>query len=148
MLATNNRQQPLLSTAGKSWIGHTEAAAGAIGLIHALVGLQSRSAQALMHLTAVNPYLEAALRPQQHQQGSPAAAWALPRQAAGLPVGGSSRMTRSSSLSSSMLGMTSAAELTTGVSSFAFQVGATSAHWSYATPCSLHCTSQLLSLFQ
>lgn len=110
-----SRQQPLVTAAGKSWIGHTEAAAGAMGIIHALSGLGNRSAQALMNLTAVNPYLETALRPQHHK--GPTAAWSLPRQAAGLPVGISSQH---SSALTSRLGSSSA--LTTGISSFAFQV--------------------------
>ena len=112
------RLQPLLTAAGKSWIGHTEAAAGAMGLTHALLGLSSRTSQALMHLTAVNPYLEAALRPQQIMQGLDAAAWSLPRQSAGLPAAAAS--STSSALSSRLGG---SGMLATGVSSFAFQVG-------------------------
>jgi acyl transferase domain-containing protein len=111
----HGRQQPLLAAAGKSWIGHTEAAAGAMGITHALLSLGNRSAQALMHLSAVNPYLEGSLRPQ--GLSGEAGVWSLPRQAAGLPcaAGGSS-----SSSFGRKIG--SAAVLATGVSSFAFQV--------------------------
>lgn len=108
----HSHQQPLLAAAGKSWIGHTEAAAGSMGIIHALVGLRSQSAQALLNLTAVNPYLETALRP----AGATAAAWSLPRQAAGLPC---SAGAAGSSLSSKL---GSGSVLATGISSFAFQV--------------------------
>lgn len=85
-----------------------------MGIIHALVGLRSQSAQALLNLTAVNPYLETALRP----VGATAAAWSLPRQAAGLPC--SSAGGAGSSLSSKL---GSGSVLATGISSFAFQVG-------------------------
>jgi acyl transferase domain-containing protein len=104
------RQQPLLTAAGKSWIGHTEAAAGAMGIIHALLGLGNRSAQAIMNLTAVNPYLESALKP----QAGLAAAWSLPRQAGSLSCSAGSSL-------SGKLGSSSV--LATGISSFAFQVG-------------------------
>lgn len=70
-----------------------------MGLLHALLGLGNRSAQPLMHLSAVNPYLDSTLR-------STPGGWSLPRQAAGLPC---SALGRASSLA-------------TGVSSFAFQV--------------------------
>jgi acyl transferase domain-containing protein len=96
--AATPRQQPLVASAGKSWIGHTEAAAGVMGLTHALVGLGGNAAQPLLHLSTVNPYLEGAL-------SGPAGAWSLPRQAGGLPCAAT------------------AALLATGVSSFAFQVG-------------------------
>lgn len=110
----HSRQQPLLAAAGKSWIGHTEAAAGSMGIIHALVGLRSQSAQALLNLTAVNPYLETALRP---AGATAAAAWSLPRHAAGLPC--SSARGAGSSLSSKL---GSGFVLAAGISSFAFQV--------------------------
>lgn len=103
------RQQTLLAAAGKSWIGHTEAAAGAMGIIHALLGLGNRSAQALMNLTAVNPYLESALRP----QAGHTAGWSLPRQAGGVPCSAGTSL-------GSKLGSSSV--LATGISSFAFQV--------------------------
>lgn len=113
------RQQPLLAAAGKSWIGHTEAAAGAMGIIHSLLGLGHRSAQALLHLSAVNPYLEASLRPQ-GMQGE-AAGWSLPRQAAGLPCAAGGSLGGSSS-GSLLAKLGSASALATGISSFAFQV--------------------------
>jgi acyl transferase domain-containing protein len=102
----SNRSQPLVLTAGKSWVGHSEAAAGAIGLLHATAGLVSLQAQAVLHLAATNPYLEAALRPSPASDGLSSMAaggsWSLPRQAAGLPFVGGGHVR--------------------GVSSFAFQV--------------------------
>lgn len=86
-----------------------------MGVIHALVGLRSQSAQALLNLTVVNPYLETALRP---AGAGAAAAWSLPRQAAGLPCSGVG--VAGSSLSSKL---GSGSVLATGISSFAFQVG-------------------------
>lgn len=74
------RQQPLVATASKTWIGHTEAAAGAMGLLHSRQGLLHQATQALLHLHSVNPYLEAALAQRQS-----AGAWHLPRQTAGAP---------------------------------------------------------------
>jgi hypothetical protein len=95
------RTQPLLASASKSSIGHTEAAAGAMGLAHTLVGLSHAIMQPVMHLRAVNPFLDARLRDN---------TWALPRQAAGLP---SSPETHPAG---------PAGTLVTGVSSFAFMV--------------------------
>lgn len=96
------RSQPLTAAASKSWIGHTEAAAGVMGLLHSHAGLGRRSLQALLHLSAPNPYMEAALRPQ--PAAGPGTCWNLPRQMAGLPAAGTE------------------GRLVTGVSSFAFQV--------------------------
>jgi 3-oxoacyl-(acyl-carrier-protein) synthase len=87
---------PVLLTAGKSWIGHAEAAAGAAGLLHAAHGVAAASAQAVLHLSAPNPYVASSLV-------SGARGWALPRQAAGVPH-------------------TSTEGPARGVSSFAFQV--------------------------
>jgi acyl transferase domain-containing protein/NADPH:quinone reductase-like Zn-dependent oxidoreductase/acyl carrier protein len=98
------RQQPLVTTASKSWMGHSEAAAGSMGLIHSHVGLTQLLGQPLMHLSAVNPYLVPTLG----EPGSSSNSWVLPRQPGGLAV----------------LGQEAAA--VTGVSSFAFQ--GTNAH--------------------
>ena len=103
--------QPLVLSAGKSWVGHAEAAAGATGLRHALAGLRAASAQAVLHLAAPNPYLEGSLRrPAAGAAGGGGAGWALPRQAGGLPFAGAG----------------GAAAPVRGVSSFAFQ--GTNAH--------------------
>eukprot|EP00775_Hariotina_reticulata_P007135 gene7135-7350_t len=106
--AAVKQRQPLLASAGKSWMGHSEAAAGAMGLIHALQGLGGQCTQPLLHLQAANPYLEGALKPQ--PQGL-TAAWSLPRQSAGLPAARTAK---------------DSPHLITGVSSFAFQ--GTNAH--------------------
>lgn len=58
-----------------------------MGLLHAALGLVARAAQGVLHLRAVNPYLEPALA------GAPMTAdgvgggggWSLPRAGAGLP---------------------------------------------------------------
>jgi 3-oxoacyl-(acyl-carrier-protein) synthase len=91
--------QPLLLTAGKSWIGHSEAAAGVTGLLHAAAGLRAAAVQAVLHLAAPNPYLAAPL------SAGGGGGWALPRQGAGLPFGAGP-----------------AEGVVRGVSSFAFQV--------------------------
>jgi hypothetical protein len=86
-------------------VGHSEAAAGVMGLLHSAAGVGHRAVQALLHLASLNPYLEASVRP---RGGAGAPGWHLPRQQGGLP--------------------TQAAEglALTGVSAFAFQ--GTNAH--------------------
>jgi len=83
--SSTRRQQPLLLTAGKSWIGHSEAAAGVMGLLHAARSLQTMQAQAVLHLATTNPYLDAALRMPLSFDGAAGSSWSLPRQAAGVP---------------------------------------------------------------
>lgn len=53
------------------------------GLLHSVFGLAACSGQALLHLRATNPYLDASLA---GRQGG--GAWSLPRQAAPAPAGG------------------------------------------------------------
>lgn len=95
---------PLTLSAGKSKAGHTEAASGALGLAHALLGLGSQQPHPLLHLRAVNPMLEASLAAGAGGHGC-APAWMLPRGA----MGGPSAQTPEAAV--------------TGVSAFAFQVG-------------------------
>ncbi len=95
---------PLTLSAAKSKAGHTEAASGALGLAHALLGLGAQRPHALLHLRAVNPMLEASLAAGAGGHGS-APAWMLPRGA----MGGPSVQAPEAAI--------------TGVSAFAFQVG-------------------------
>jgi acyl transferase domain-containing protein len=44
------RTQPLVATASKSWIGHTEAAAGVMGLLHMHAGLAANTTQVRWHV--------------------------------------------------------------------------------------------------
>lgn len=84
--------QPLTLMAGKSWIGHSEPAAGVMGLAHAQMALALSASLPMLHLATVNPFIAAALQRQP---------LAMPRQVGGLAV-------------ASGVG-------TSGVSSFAFQ---------------------------
>lgn len=113
VLALASSPRPLLASAAKSKIGHTEAAAGVMGLIHAVGGLGAGRAPALMHLSRVNPFLEPLLAAESGDSAGATAGrrWALPRQALGVPPAPSEASV-------------------TGVSSFAFQVG--SAHHSHS----------------
>ena len=52
---------PLVIEASKSWTGHGEAAAGAMGVLHGVVGSASRAARGLQHLTTVNPHIQAVM---------------------------------------------------------------------------------------
>jgi hypothetical protein len=60
-------------TAGKSSVGHTEPAAGLVGVTHAALAIGAAVLQPILHLTALNPYIS----------GSQADSFAMPRQAAG-----------------------------------------------------------------
>ena len=48
-----NHQQPLALVACKSALGHAEPAAGALGLVHALLALRTLEEQPLQHLNEV-----------------------------------------------------------------------------------------------
>jgi acyl transferase domain-containing protein len=74
------RGRPLVLTAGKSWFGHSEAAAGATGLLHAAAGLKGARARAVLHLASPNAYLDVPLA------AGGGGGWWLPRQSAGLPL--------------------------------------------------------------
>ena len=56
------RLAPLTLSAVKSHMGHTEPAAGAVGLLHAVMEARGLSAQAIVHLTAINPHLTSLTR--------------------------------------------------------------------------------------
>ncbi|KAK9815594.1 hypothetical protein WJX72_006498 [[Myrmecia] bisecta] len=55
--SSTSRAVPLAASIAKSWIGHTEPAAGVMGLLHACMGISHDSTQGIMHLTAVNPHI-------------------------------------------------------------------------------------------
>ena len=78
---------PLHATAAKSRMGHSEPAAGAVGLATAAAGLMQRRTSVLPQLRAINPLVAAILAAQQGSgYPSSGAAWAaLPRQEAGVP---------------------------------------------------------------
>ena len=50
-----HRHPALVLAACKPALGHTEPAAGAVGLVHALVALQHMQQQPLLHLSVVGP---------------------------------------------------------------------------------------------
>ena len=102
------RSLPLGLSTAKCWIGHTEAAAGAMGLTHAGVALSHRLAHGIMHLTAINSHVAAILDMSAAKAAAPG--WHLPRMA--LPAGADASGSSSTAIC--------------GVSSFAFQ--GTNAH--------------------
>ena len=61
---------PLSVQAGKTYVGHTEPAAGVVGLIHAVHGTCHRMASPVLHLRHVNPHLTRILGGSQSGQGS------------------------------------------------------------------------------
>ena len=86
---------PVTFTAAKSALGHAEAGAGVLGMLHAAARLRQRVAQPLTHLRALNSHVASILQASK----SPAS---LPSQAAP--------------------GLTGARDAHIGISSFAFQV--------------------------
>jgi len=56
------RLAPLILSAMKSCMGHTEPAAGAVGLLHAMLEAAAHSAQPIVHLNAINPHLASVTR--------------------------------------------------------------------------------------
>lgn len=89
---------PLVLTASKSWMGHSEPAAGFVGMMHAQLGCAQRASLAQLHLRNLNPSVAEAIR-RGRGRGS-----LLPRQ-----LGGTTSASRDVALRS-------------GVSAFAFQV--------------------------
>ena len=93
---------PLTLAADKSGVGHTEPAAGLVGVFHALKAAAASSYSPILHLSSLNPYLASSLSPEALARLS------LPRQQQGV------------------LSPAAAEGVITGVSSFAFQ--GTNAH--------------------
>ncbi|KAL0047289.1 hypothetical protein WJX82_000056 [Trebouxia sp. C0006] len=63
LIGSGQRAVPLQVAAAKSWVGHTEAASGVMGLLQAALGLQQLTAPGVMHLTQVNPQVPGASDP-------------------------------------------------------------------------------------
>jgi NADPH:quinone reductase-like Zn-dependent oxidoreductase/3-oxoacyl-(acyl-carrier-protein) synthase/acyl carrier protein len=97
-----SRLFPLAASTAKSWIGHTEAAAGIMGLTQAAVGASHITTLAIMHLSMVNAHVRTILELQAAKSCSGSSGWHAARQSSG------------------------ALGSLTGVSSFAFQ--GTNAH--------------------
>lgn len=88
--------------AAKSWVGHSEPAAGIAGIAHAQLALQHQLQLPILHLREVNPHVTSAL-----EQGLTAGQFQMPRQQAGMLR---TDVTKPDSV------------LRCGVSAFAFQV--------------------------
>lgn len=54
--------QPLALMASKSWVGHSEPAAGMVGLAHATLALARAAVLGITHLREVNPYVINSMR--------------------------------------------------------------------------------------
>ena len=98
----------LTLAAAKSWLGHSEPAAGAVGIAHLCLAFTQQAALPMMHLRSINSHLRDMLVP---NSALPRSAF-IPRQATGMQQ--SSR------------GSSAASGLVAGVSAFAFQ--GTNAH--------------------
>ena len=104
-----SRQQPLTLTAAKAMMGHSEPAAGLVGLLAIAAELTHSSAPGLLHLTSLNPYVSSVLN-------------AASGGSRGGGSGGLVSMSRQTHGASVVIG----AQVHGGVSSFAFQ--GTNAH--------------------
>ena len=67
--------QPLALMAAKSWTGHAEPGAGAVGLQHVQAALGQTALLPVLHLGPVNPYVMGAM-----DMGGQPGAWVAPRQ--------------------------------------------------------------------
>lgn len=95
------RSTTLALLAGKALIGHSEPAAGVMGIAHAHLALALGASLPILHLSSINPYITAAAQPGR---------WSMLRQPGALPAPAAA----------------TAQQLASGVSSFAFQ--GTNAH--------------------
>ena len=80
--AAQSTPQPsnLTLAASKSWIGHSEPAAGAVGMAHLCLALTQQAALPVMHLKELNPHVHPMLHP---SKAGHRGAY-IPRQAGGL----------------------------------------------------------------
>ena len=78
-LVEGGRASPLVLMASKSWMGHSEPAAGVAGLVHAQLALTQSLQLPLLHLQHVNDYVAAAM-------GKLGTGWDAPRQLAAMPA--------------------------------------------------------------
>lgn len=68
---------PLALASSKSFLGHSEPAAGVVGMLHAAHMLGHAALPPIAHLVQLNPYVEAAV-------AVTSGHWSMPRQSAGL----------------------------------------------------------------
>jgi len=104
---------PLQLAAGKSYVGHSECAAGLTGALLAVLGVEHHSSRSVLHLRAVNTHVAAAV-------GAVSRASVLPRECSALRFGSEA-----------------GASVYAGVSSFAFQ--GTNAHAVVSGKCGAAC---------
>ena len=104
MAADNALPNPVSLLAAKSWCGHSEPAAGVLGLAHAHLALSQQAALPVLHLRSLNPHVASAFG----SQASDMRKMVTARQTA------------------PMAGMQAGAQLYCGTSAFAFQ--GTNAH--------------------
>ena len=64
MAADKTHSSPLLLLAAKSWCGHSEPAAGVLGLAHAHLALSQQAALPGLHLRSLNPHIESSFNSQ------------------------------------------------------------------------------------
>jgi acyl transferase domain-containing protein/acyl carrier protein len=112
VLSTKKSSTSVMLTAGKSAVGHTEPAAGLVGVAHAVHAAASNLIHPVLHLTKLNPYLEGTL------SGANATLFSMPRVQGGF--GFSSSFGNNGGAAAAVGGALA------GVSSFAFQ--GTNAH--------------------
>mgnify|MGYP001806729484 CR=1 FL=1 len=120
---------PLVFASDKSGLGHTEPAAGLMGLLHSTGGLAAAATAPLLHLTAPNPHLHELLQASQSAAaessgGEGARGIALPRSGAGRPAPRAAA--HHGAVAAGQADADEEALLLCGVSSFAFQ--GTNAH--------------------
>lgn len=89
--SSSTRQQPLSLTAAKAMMGHSEPAAGLVGLLALAAELTHAAAPALLHLTSLNPYVASVLNAASGGGGGSSGAGhgviSMSRQTRGGPVG-------------------------------------------------------------
>ncbi len=64
MAADNTHSNPLSLLAAKSWCGHSEPAAGVLGLAHAHLALSQQAVLPVLHLRRLNPHIESSFNSQ------------------------------------------------------------------------------------
>lgn len=89
--SSSTGQQPLSLTAAKAMMGHSEPAAGLVGLLTLAAELTHAAAPALLHLTSLNPYVASVLNAAGGGSGGSSGAGhglvSMSRQTRGGPVG-------------------------------------------------------------
>jgi len=81
MVALSEGGAPLTLQAVKSMVGHTETAAGVVGLAQPLVGLVRMCTANILHLASLNPHIQGVIRSAAKATGGAGAArMQMPRQ--------------------------------------------------------------------